>query len=56
MYRYDEFDEAIVRERVAQFSDQVVRRLAEAFVELPGPFPAVGLLQAVSHPLANVLK
>ncbi|SER15910.1 sulfite reductase (NADPH) hemoprotein beta-component [Faunimonas pinastri] len=28
MYRYDEFDEAFVRERVAQFSDQVARRLA----------------------------
>ncbi|WP_026987872.1 nitrite/sulfite reductase [Fodinicurvata fenggangensis] len=27
MYRYDEFDEALVRERVAQFSDQVQRRL-----------------------------
>ncbi len=28
MYRYDEFDRAFVAERVAQFSDQVVRRLA----------------------------
>jgi sulfite reductase (NADPH) hemoprotein beta-component len=27
MYRYDEFDQAFVRERVAQFSDQVARRL-----------------------------
>lgn len=27
MYRYDEFDEAIVRERAAQFRDQVARRL-----------------------------
>lgn len=27
MYRYDEFDEALVRERVAQFSEQVQRRL-----------------------------
>ncbi|MGO4351204.1 nitrite/sulfite reductase [Rhizobium sp. RAF36] len=28
MYRYDEFDHAFVAERVAQFSDQVQRRLA----------------------------
>ncbi len=28
MYRYDEFDHAFVTERVAQFSDQVQRRLA----------------------------
>jgi sulfite reductase (NADPH) hemoprotein beta-component len=28
MYRYDEFDETLVRERVAQFRGQVVRRLA----------------------------
>ena len=28
MYRYDEFDAAFVRERVAQFSDQVERRVA----------------------------
>ena len=28
MYRYDEFDHAFVRERVAQFRDQVDRRLA----------------------------
>ena len=28
MYRYDEFDHAFVRERVAQFRDQVKRRLA----------------------------
>ncbi|CAM5768110.1 nitrite/sulfite reductase [Bosea minatitlanensis] len=27
MYRYDEFDERFVRERVAQFADQVARRL-----------------------------
>ncbi len=27
MYRYDQFDEAFVRERVAQFADQVKRRL-----------------------------
>lgn len=27
MYRYDEFDEAFVRDRVAQFADQVKRRL-----------------------------
>ena len=27
MYRYDEYDDTIVRERVAQFSDQVHRRL-----------------------------
>ncbi len=28
MYRYDEFDHTLVRERVAQFRDQVARRLA----------------------------
>ena len=28
MYRYDEFDERFVRDRVAQFRDQVTRRLA----------------------------
>ena len=28
MYRYDEFDAAFVKERTAQFSDQVRRRLA----------------------------
>ena len=28
MYRYDEFDQAFVNARVAQFSDQVDRRLA----------------------------
>jgi sulfite reductase (NADPH) hemoprotein beta-component len=27
MYRYDEFDEALVHERIAEFSDQVERRL-----------------------------
>ena len=27
MYRYDEFDAAFVRERTAQFADQVARRL-----------------------------
>ena len=27
MYRYDEFDHAFVRQRVAQFRDQVARRL-----------------------------
>ena len=27
MYRYDEFDEEFVRERVAQFRGQVARRL-----------------------------
>ncbi len=28
MYRYDEFDHAFVRERVAQFRDQVIRRIS----------------------------
>src|SRR5512147_1159048 len=28
MYRYDEFDHAFVRERVAQFRDQAARRIA----------------------------
>ncbi len=33
MYRYDEFDEALVRERVAQFSSQVERRLDGSLTE-----------------------
>src|SRR3954464_493752 len=33
MYRYDEYDEALVRERVAQFRDQVARRIAGALTE-----------------------
>jgi sulfite reductase (NADPH) hemoprotein beta-component len=33
MYRYDEFDAAFVRERVAQFSDQVRRRLSGEMTE-----------------------
>ncbi|WP_186421169.1 nitrite/sulfite reductase [Bosea sp. CS1GBMeth4] len=33
MYRYDEFDERFVRERVAQFRDQVGRRLSGALTE-----------------------
>ena len=33
MYRYDEFDHAFVRERVAEFKDQVERRLAGALSE-----------------------
>lgn len=33
MYRYDEFDERFVRERVAQFRDQVARRLSGALTE-----------------------
>ncbi len=33
MYRYDEFDETFVRERVAQFRDQVRRRLDGAITE-----------------------
>ncbi len=33
MYRYDEFDETIVRERVAQFRGQVDRRLAGELTE-----------------------
>lgn len=28
MYRYDEFDQAFVHERVAEFRDQVARRLS----------------------------
>jgi sulfite reductase (NADPH) hemoprotein beta-component len=30
MYRYDEFDHAFVKERVAEFRDQVERRLSGA--------------------------
>ena len=33
MYRYDEFDAAIVRERVAEFRDQVERRLRGELTE-----------------------
>ncbi|QEL21582.1 nitrite/sulfite reductase [Bosea sp. F3-2] len=33
MYRYDEFDERFVRERVAQFTDQVGRRLDGSLTE-----------------------
>lgn len=33
MYRYDEFDERFVRERVEQFSDQVARRLDGSLTE-----------------------
>ncbi|MEI2735590.1 MAG: nitrite/sulfite reductase [Rhodoblastus sp.] len=33
MYAYDEFDERIVRERVAQFRDQVSRRLSGSLTE-----------------------
>jgi RNA polymerase sigma factor (TIGR02999 family) len=33
MYRYDEFDDRFVRERVAQFRDQVERRLAGKLTE-----------------------
>jgi sulfite reductase (NADPH) hemoprotein beta-component len=33
MYRYDEFDETLVRERVAQFHGQVARRLAGDMTE-----------------------
>ena len=33
MYRYDEFDQAFVTERVAQFRDQVARRLSGALSE-----------------------
>src|SRR6185312_1186178 len=33
MYRYDEFDHEFVRARVAQFSDQVERRLAGEITE-----------------------
>ncbi|MGH6748102.1 MAG: nitrite/sulfite reductase, partial [Methyloceanibacter sp.] len=33
MYRYDEFDNAFVRERVDEFRDQVERRLAGQLTE-----------------------
>jgi sulfite reductase (NADPH) hemoprotein beta-component len=33
MYRYDEFDDTIVRERVAQFADQVERRIRGEITE-----------------------
>src|SRR3954465_15916908 len=33
MYRYDEFDEILVRERVAQFRDQVARRIDGSLTE-----------------------
>jgi sulfite reductase (NADPH) hemoprotein beta-component len=33
MYRYDEFDAALVRERIAEFSDQVARRMSGDLTE-----------------------
>ena len=33
MYRYDEFDHAFVADRVAQFRDQVERRLSGEIAE-----------------------
>ncbi|MEM9250541.1 MAG: nitrite/sulfite reductase, partial [Pseudomonadota bacterium] len=33
MYRYDEFDDALVRDRVARFRDQVERRISGALTE-----------------------
>ena len=33
MYRYDQYDHQIVKERVAQFRDQVKRRIADEFTE-----------------------
>src|SRR3712207_2849837 len=33
MYRYDEFDRTLVRERIAQFADQVQRRLEGRLTE-----------------------
>ncbi|NQV43906.1 MAG: nitrite/sulfite reductase, partial [Rhodospirillales bacterium] len=33
MYRYDEFDHTFVNQRVAQFRDQVIRRLDGALTE-----------------------
>jgi sulfite reductase (NADPH) hemoprotein beta-component len=33
MYRYDEFDERLVRDRVAQFRDQVERRVSGSLTE-----------------------
>src|SRR3954469_14799260 len=33
MYRYDQYDHQIVKERVAQYADQVRRRLADELTE-----------------------
>jgi sulfite reductase (NADPH) hemoprotein beta-component len=33
MYRYDQYDHQIVKERVAQYADQVRRRLADELSE-----------------------
>ncbi|HEX7649548.1 MAG TPA: nitrite/sulfite reductase, partial [Noviherbaspirillum sp.] len=33
MYRYDQYDHLIVKERIAQFRDQVRRRLADELTE-----------------------
>ena len=33
MYRYDEFDQAFVNARVAEFKDQVTRRLSGEITE-----------------------
>ena len=43
MYRYDEFDHAFVRERVAEFRAQVERRLSGALTEDGGRWRLAGL-------------
>ena len=45
MYRYDEFDAAFVRERTAQFRDQVSRRLSVGFHLPDGRVEVCGRVQ-----------
>ena len=57
MYRYDEFDAAFVRERVAQFADQVARRLDGSLTEVNppvGPLPLTFQSRGVGREVATV--
>ena len=46
MYRYDEFDERLVRERAAQFRGQVSRRIDGSLTE----DELIGILAAIAIP------
>ncbi len=49
MYAYDEFDHAFVRDRIAEFSDQVARRLSGELTE--DQFKPLRLMNGVYHQL-----
>ena len=52
MYRYDEFDAEFVRQRVAQFRDQVGRRLSGELTE--DEFKPLRLMNAAHrHPIRH---